>query len=183
MILPDWLIEQEIRIEPFSPGKARPGAISYGLSSYGYDLRLGRRFRVCAPAHGGVIDPKAFDPKAFPEEEGDVCVIPPNSFALAESVEWLEVPRDVLALCLGKSTYARCGIVVNATPLEPGWRGRVTLEVSNTTPLPAVVYAGEGICQVLFLRGEGPCRVSYADRRGKYQDQQGLTPPLVEGAP
>ena len=181
-ILPDWQIERDIKIEPFADGTSRPGKISYGVSSYGYDVRVGRKFKIFTNAHCTVVDPKHFDPASFVDVEGDYCLIPPNSFALAETVEHLEIPRDVIAICVGKSTYARCGIIVNVTPLEPEWRGRVTIEISNTTPLPAKVYSGEGIAQILFLRTDASCNVSYADKKGKYQDQSGLTLPFVLGA-
>jgi dCTP deaminase len=182
-VLPDWQIERDVTIEPFAAGAARPGAISYGVSSYGYDVRVGRRFKVFTNAHCAVVDPKKFDPASFVDIEGDFCLIPPNCFALAETVEYLEIPRDIIAICLGKSSYARCGIIVNVTPLEPEWRGKVTIEISNTTPLPAKIYAGEGIAQILFLRTEAVCRTSYADKKGKYQDQKGLTLPFVQGPP
>jgi dCTP deaminase len=159
----------------------RPGVISYGVSSYGYDVRVGRNFKVFTNARCTVVDPKHFDPASFVDIEGDFCLIPPNSFALAETIEYLEIPRDILCVCVGKSTYARCGIIVNVTPLEPEWRGRVTIEISNTTPLPAKIYAGEGIAQILFLRGEAVCHTSYGDKKGKYQDQKGLTLPFVVG--
>ncbi|MBX3401686.1 MAG: dCTP deaminase [Gemmataceae bacterium] len=178
-ILPDWLIERDVKIVPFAPQQARPGVISYGLTSYGYDVRVDRRFKVFTNVYGSTVDPKHFDPKSFVDIEGDFCIIPPNSFALAETVEYFEIPRDMLVVCLGKSTYARCGIIVNVTPLEPEWRGRVTIEISNTTPLPAKIYSGEGIAQMLFFRGEQVCKVSYADKKGKYQDQKGLTLPFV----
>jgi dCTP deaminase len=181
-ILPDWQIQRDIHIEPFAEGTPRKGVISYGVSSYGYDVRVGRRFKVFTNARCAVVDPKQFDPASFVDIEGDHCLIPPNSFALAETVEHIEIPRDVLAICVGKSTYARCGIIVNVTPLEPEWRGKVTIEISNTTPLPAKIYAGEGIAQILFLRAEAPCGVSYADKNGKYQDQAGLTLPFVLGS-
>jgi dCTP deaminase len=181
-ILPDWQIQRDIKIEPLAEGSARPGIISFGVSSYGYDVRVGRRFKVFTNARCAVVDPKHFDSASFVDIEGDFCLIPPNSFALAETVEHLEIPRDVLAICVGKSTYARCGIIVNVTPLEPEWRGRVTIEISNTTPLPAKIYAGEGIAQILFFRTDAPCRTSYADKQGKYQDQQGLTLPFVLGS-
>jgi dCTP deaminase len=180
-VLPDWLIARDIKIEPFADSAVRPGVISYGLSSYGYDVRVGRRFKVFTNARCAVVDPKHFDAASFIDIEADSCLIPPNSFALAETVEYLEIPRDVLAICVGKSTYARCGIIVNVTPLEPEWRGRVTIEISNTTPLPAKIYAGEGIAQIVFLKGSAPCRTSYADKQGKYQDQKGLTLPFVTG--
>jgi dCTP deaminase len=181
-VLPDWQIERDIRIEPFADEARRLGAISYGVSSYGYDVRVGRRFKVFTNARCAIVDPKNFDPASFVDVEGDYCLIPPNSFALAETVEHLEIPRDVIGVCLGKSTYARCGIIVNVTPLEPEWRGRITIEISNTTPLPAKIYAGEGIAQILFLRTEAVCRTSYADKKGKYQDQPGLTLPFVNGS-
>ena len=178
-VLPDWMIESGVKIEPFADGTYRSGVISYGVTSYGYDLRLGRKFKVFTNARCAIVDPKNFDPKSFIDLEADECLIPPNSFALAETVEYLEIPRDVIGVCVGKSTYARIGIIVNVTPLEPEWRGRVTIEISNTTPLPAKVYAGEGIAQVVFLRADAPCRTSYADKKGKYQDQPGLTLPFV----
>lgn len=180
-VLPDWQILRDIKIEPLAEGNPRPGSISYGVSSYGYDVRVGRRFKVFTNAYCALVDPKNFDPSSFVDMEGDACLIPPNSFALAETVEYLEIPRDVIAICVGKSTYARCGIIVNVTPLEPEWRGKVTLEISNTTPLPAKIYAGEGIAQILFLRADAACRTSYADKKGKYQDQKGLTLPFVTG--
>jgi dCTP deaminase len=178
-VLPDWQILRDIKIEPLANGTPRPGVISYGVSSYGYDVRVGRRFKVFTNAHCAVVDPKNFDPASFVDIEGDFCLIPPNSFALAETVEYLEIPRDVIGVCMGKSTYARCGIICNVTPLEPEWRGRVTLEISNTTPLPAKIYAGEGIAQILFFRSGAVCQTSYADKKGKYQDQKGLTLPFV----
>jgi dCTP deaminase len=181
-LLPDHEIERDIKIEPFAANASRPGVISFGVTSYGYDVRVGRKFKVFTNARCAVVDPKSFDPNSFVDIEGDYCLIPPNSFALAETVEYIEVPRDILCICLGKSTYARCGIIVNVTPLEPEWRGRVTIEISNTTPLPAKIYAGEGIAQILFLRADAVCRTSYADKKGKYQDQKGLTLPFVTGA-
>jgi dCTP deaminase len=181
-ILPDWQIQRDIKIEPFADSSIRPGVISYGVSSYGYDVRVGRHFKLFTNVYGAVIDPKNFNPSAFVDIEGDHCVVPPNSFALAETVECFEIPRDILAICLGKSTYARCGILVNITPLEPEWRGKITIEISNTTPLPAKIYAGEGIAQILFFRAEAVCRTSYADKKGKYQDQKGLTLPFVVGS-
>ena len=167
-------------IDPYEDRQVRKGVISYGVSSYGYDMRVGRDFRIFTNVLSSIVDPKQFDPKSFVDVEADFILIPPNSFALAETVEYIEVPRDILCVCLGKSTYARCGIIVNVTPLEPEWRGRVTIEISNTTPLPAKIYAGEGIAQILFLKGEDVCRTSYADKKGKYQDQPGLTLPKVE---
>jgi dCTP deaminase len=181
-VLPDWQIEKDVVIRPFADGNLPAGAISYGVSSYGYDVRVGRHFKVFTNVHGAVVDPKNFNPAAFVDIEGDYCLIPPNSFALAETVEYLEIPRDIIAICLGKSTYARCGIIVNVTPLEPEWRGKITLEISNTTPLPAKIYANEGIAQILFLRTEAVCQTSYADKKGKYQDQKGLTLPFVVGS-
>lgn len=178
-VLPDWQIRRDVRIEPFAGEAMRPGTISYGVSSYGYDVRVGRRFKVFTNVRCAIVDPKNFDPASFVDVEGDFCLIPPNSFALGETVEHLTIPRDVIAICVGKSTYARCGIIVNVTPLEPEWRGKVTIEISNTTPLPAKIYAGEGIAQILFLRAEAVCRTSYADKKGKYQDQKGLTLPFV----
>jgi len=180
-LLPDWQIKRDIKIEPFADESLRPGVISYGVSSYGYDVRVGRNFKVFTNVYGALIDPKNFSPSAFVDIEGDFCIIPPNSFALAETVEYFEIPRDILATCLGKSTYARCGIIVNVTPLEPEWRGKVTMEISNTTPLPAKIYANEGIAQILFFKTEAPCEKSYADKKGKYQDQKGLTLPFVVG--
>src|SRR5262245_58901459 len=181
-VLPDWQIQRDIKIDPFAEGLPRKGVISYGVSSYGYDVRVGRRFKVFTNARCAVVDPKNFDPASFVDVEGDFCLIPPNSFALSETVAFLEIPRDVIAICVGKSTYARCGIIVNVTPLEPEWRGRVTIEISNTTPLPAKIYAGEGIAQILFLRPVATCKTSYADKQGKYQDQAGLTLPFVLGS-
>jgi dCTP deaminase len=169
-------------IEPFVEKQVRQletGArvISYGLSSYGYDLRVADKFKVFTNVFNTVVDPKDFDPKSFVDLQGDVCIVPPNSFALARSVEYFRIPRDILTICLGKSTYARCGIIVNVTPFEPEWEGHVTLEISNTTPLPAKIYANEGLAQVVFFRATEPCQVSYADRSGKYQRQQGITLP------
>src|SRR5262245_26733750 len=178
-VLPDWQIQRDIVIEPFAESAVRPGVISYGVSSYGYDVRVGRRYKVFTNVHSAVVDPKQFNPNSFVDIEADSCLIPPNSFALAETVEYLQIPRDIIGICLGKSTYARCGIIVNVTPLEPEWRGKVTIEISNTTPLPAKIYSGEGIAQILFLRAEAVCQVSYGDKKGKYQDQKGLTLPFV----
>jgi dCTP deaminase len=180
-LLADWQIRKHVKIEPFAEESLWSGVISYGVSSYGYDVRVGRNFKIFTNVYGAIIDPKQFNPSAFVDIEADHCVIPPNSFALAETVEYFEIPRDVLATCLGKSTYARCGIIVNVTPLEPEWRGRITIEISNTTPLPAKVYANEGIAQILFFRADAVCEKSYADKKGKYQDQQGLTLPFVVG--
>ena len=180
-LLPDWQIERDVKIEPFAANASRPGVISYGVTSYGYDVRVGRKFKVFTNARCAVVDPKNFVRESFVDIDGDECLIPPNSFALAETVEYLEIPRDIIAVCVGKSSYARCGIIVNVTPLEPEWRGKVTIEISNTTPLPAKIYAGEGIAQILFLRGEAVCHTSYGDKKGKYQDQKGLTLPFVTG--
>jgi dCTP deaminase len=166
-------------IDPFADDQVRDGVISYGVSSYGYDMRVAREFKIFTNALSAIVDPKAFDPKSFVEFEGDVCVIPPNSFALARSVEYFRIPRDVITICVGKSTYARCGIITNVTPFEPEWEGYVTLEISNTTPLPARIYANEGIAQVLFLGGEEPPEKSYADKKGKYQKQMGVTLPKL----
>jgi len=168
-------------IEPFEPGQVREvegrRVISYGTSSYGYDIRCAPEFKVFTNVYSAVVDPKAFDPQSFVDINADVCIIPPNSFALARTVEYFRIPRNVLTICLGKSTYARCGIIVNVTPLEPEWEGHVTLEFSNTTPLPAKIYANEGVAQVLFLESDQPCEVSYRDRGGKYQGQLGVTLP------
>jgi dCTP deaminase len=150
------------------------------VSSYGYDVRVGSKYKIFTNVRSAIVDPKKFTSDSFVDFEGDSCIIPPNSFALAETVEYLEIPRDVIAICVGKSTYARCGIIVNVTPLEPEWRGKVTLEISNTTPLPAKIYSNEGIAQIIFLRAENVCQTSYADKSGKYQDQEGLTLPLVQ---
>ena len=166
-------------IEPFEGRQVRAGVISYGVSSYGYDMRVANEFRIFTNVLSSVVDPKAFDPRSFVEFEGDVCIVPPNSFALARSVEYFRIPRDVVTLCVGKSTYARCGVITNVTPFEPEWEGFVTLEISNTTPLPAKIYANEGIAQVLFFKGDEPPEVSYADKKGKYQGQQGVTLPRL----
>lgn len=166
-------------IEPFEDGLVREGVISYGVSSYGYDMRVADEFRIFTNINNTVVDPKNFDPKSFVEFKGDICIIPPNSFALARSVEYFRIPRDVLVLCIGKSTYARCGIIVNVTPLEPAWEGFVTIEISNTTPLPAKIYANEGIAQLIFIKSEEECQISYADRKGKYQAQQGIVLPKI----
>jgi len=166
-------------IDPFVDDQVRTGVISYGLSSYGYDIRVADDFKVFTNVYGSIVDPKNFDPKSFVDIRTDVCVIPPNSFALARTIEYFRIPRDVLTVCLGKSTYARCGIIVNVTPFEPEWEGFVTIEISNTTPLPAKIYANEGIAQVLFFQSDEPCARSYADKKGKYQAQQGLTLPKI----
>jgi dCTP deaminase len=164
-------------IEPFEDRQVREGVISYGVSSYGYDMRVAREFKIFTNVLSSIVDPKAFDPKSFVEFEGDVCIVPPNSFALARSVEYFRIPRNVLTLTVGKSTYARCGIITNVTPFEPEWEGYVTLEFSNTTPLPAKIYAGEGCAQVLFFESDEECETSYKDRGGKYQGQHGVTLP------
>jgi len=166
-------------IEPFEDRQVRDGVISYGLSSYGYDIRVANEFKVFTNINNTVVDPKNFDDRSFVDMTTDVCIIPPNSFALAKTVEYFRIPRDVLTVCVGKSTYARCGLIVNVTPFEPEWEGFVTLEISNTTPLPAKVYANEGISQVLFFQSDEICEVSYADKKGKYQKQQGLTLPRM----
>ena len=166
-------------IAPFEERQVRKGVISYGLSSYGYDIRISNEFKIFTNIHTTIVDPKSFDPRSFVDFRGPVCVIPPNSFALGRSVEYFRIPRSVMCLCTGKSTYARCGIITNVTPFEPEWEGFVTLEISNTTPLPARIYADEGIAQVLFFESDETCAVSYADRQGKYQGQQGIVLPTV----
>jgi dCTP deaminase len=166
-------------IEPFEDRQVREGVVSYGLSSYGYDIRVGDEFKIFTNINNTVIDPKNFDPRSFVDIKADVCIVPPNSFALAHTIEYFRIPRDILTICLGKSTYARCGIIVNVTPFEPEWEGTVTLEISNTTPLPAKIYANEGIAQVLFFQGDEACEVSYADKKGKYLKQRGVTLPKV----
>ncbi len=168
-------------IEPFVDGQVRAGAISYGVSSYGYDMRVSSEFRIFTNVNSAIVDPKKFDDRSFVEFEGDICIVPPNSFALARSVEYFRIPRNVLTICVGKSTYARCGIITNVTPFEPEWEGHVTLEISNTTPLPARIYANEGICQVLFFEADDDdiCQTSYADKKGKYQAQTGVTLPRL----
>jgi dCTP deaminase len=171
-------------IEPFAEGQVREAeggtqVISYGVSSYGYDLRVSDEFKVFTDVFSTVVDPKAFDERSFVDMKTDECIIPPNSFALSRSVEYFRIPRDVLTVCLGKSTYARCGIIVNVTPFEPEWEGHVTLEISNTTPLPAKIYANEGLAQVIFLEASETCETSYADRGGKYQSQTGITIPRM----
>ena len=166
-------------IEPFVDHQVRKGVISYGVSSYGYDVRVTDEFKIFTNVYSAVVDPKNFDPRSMIDYRGDVCTIPPNSFALARTVEYFRIPRNVLTICLGKSTYARCGIIVNVTPFEPEWEGYVTLEISNTTPLPARIYANEGIAQVLFFEADEPCEISYADKKGKYQKQQDIILPKV----
>ena len=180
-----WITEMSktrSMIEPFSENQVRldkdgEKLISYGVSSYGYDVRCSNEFKVFTNIHSAIVDPKSFDEKSFVDIESDICVIPPNSFALARTVEYFKIPRNVLTVCLGKSTYARCGIIVNVTPLEPEWEGHVTLEFSNTTNLPAKIYAGEGVAQMLFFESDEECSVSYKDRGGKYQGQTGVTLP------
>ncbi len=166
-------------IEPFIDHQERGKVISYGLSSYGYDIRVADEYKIFTNVFSAVVDPKDFTPKSMIDFKGDVCIIPPNSFALAKTVEYFRVPRSVLTICVGKSTYARCGIIVNVTPFEPEWEGYVTLEISNTTPLPAKIYSNEGIAQVIFLEGDEDCEISYADKKGKYQHQQGILLPRL----
>ena len=173
------LAKEHGMIEPFEDHQVRNGVISYGLSSYGYDIRVADEFKIFTNVFSAVVDPKHFDPKSMVDFKGDVCVIPPNSFALARTVEYFRIPRTVLTVCLGKSTYARCGIIVNVTPFEPEWEGFVTLEISNTTPLPARIYANEGIAQVLFFEADEVCEISYADKKGKYQKQQAIVLPKL----
>ena len=173
------MAQEKGMIEPFVDAQKREGVISYGLSSYGYDARVGTDFKIFTNVNSAVVDPKNFDQNSFVDRTAEVCVIPPNSFALARTVEYFRIPRDVLVICVGKSTYARCGIIVNVTPLEPEWEGHVTREFSNTTPLPAKIYANEGACQFLFLQGNEPCEVSYRDKAGKYQGQRGVTLPKI----
>jgi dCTP deaminase len=166
-------------IEPFAEGQVRQGVVSYGTSSYGYDIRVADEFKIFTNVFSAIVDPKNFDPRSMIDFKGEVCIIPPNSFALARTVEYFKIPRSVLTICVGKSTYARCGIIVNVTPFEPEWEGYVTLEISNTTPLPAKIYANEGIAQVLFFQGDEECDISYADKKGKYQRQQSIALPKL----
>jgi dCTP deaminase len=173
------MAREQNMIEPFVDDQIRQGVISYGVSSYGYDVRVGDEFKVFTNVYNTVVDPKNFDSKSFVDIKADVCIIPPNSFALASTVEYFRIPRDILTVCLGKSTYARCGIIVNVTPFEPEWEGHVTIEISNTTPLPAKIYANEGIAQVLFFQSDEPCAKSYKDKKGKYQAQRGVTLPRL----
>jgi dCTP deaminase len=170
--------EQQM-IEPFADRQVRDGCISYGVSSYGYDMRVADEFKIFTNVLNSIVDPKNFDSKSFVEFQGDICIVPPNSFALARSVEYFRIPRNVITITVGKSTYARCGIITNVTPLEPEWEGHVTLEISNTTPLPARIYANEGIAQVLFFESDEPPEVSYKDKAGKYQAQRGITLPKL----
>jgi len=177
-----WIKEMALEhgmITPFEEKQRRDQVISYGVSSYGYDVRIAGEFKIFTNVFNSVVDPKNFDPKSFVDFRGAVCVIPPNSFALGRTVEYFKIPRNVMTICVGKSTYARCGIITNVTPLEPGWEGHVTLEISNTTPLPARIYANEGIAQILFFESDEPCLISYADKKGKYQAQQGVTLPRI----
>ena len=182
-IRPDSWIRRMARehgmIEPFEDAQVRKGTISYGLSSYGYDMRVADEFKIFTNVNSAIVDPKNFDDRSFVNLQADVCIVPPNSFALARSVEYFRIPRNVMTLCVGKSTYARCGIITNVTPFEPEWEGFVTLEISNTTPLPARIYANEGIAQVIFFESDTPPDVSYADRKGKYQGQVGVTTPRL----
>jgi dCTP deaminase len=166
-------------IDPYADNQVRKGTISYGVSSYGYDIRVADEFKIFTNVFSAVVDPKNFDPRSMVDYKGEVCIIPPNSFALARTIEYFRIPRGVLTVCLGKSTYARCGIIVNVTPFEPEWEGYVTLEISNTTPLPARIYANEGIAQVLFFEADEECEVSYADKKGKYQGQQSIVLPKL----
>ncbi|MFN7635114.1 MAG: dCTP deaminase [Acetobacteraceae bacterium] len=182
-IMPDsWIRRMATEagmIEPFVEAQRREGVISFGLSSYGYDARIAEEFKLFTNVDNALVDPKSFSEAGFVTRTGPVCIIPPNSFVLGHTVEYFRIPRDVLVICLGKSTYARCGLIVNVTPLEPEWEGQVTIEISNTTPLPAKVYANEGICQFLFLKGDAPPEVSYADRAGKYMRQRGVALPRL----
>lgn len=177
-----WIREMSLKnkmISPFCEKQIGKGVVSYGLSSYGYDIRVSDEFKIFTNINSTVVDPKNFDPANLVEYKGDVCIVPPNSFALAATIEYFKMPRDVLAICLGKSTYARCGIIVNVTPFEPEFEGHITIEISNTTPLPAKIYANEGIAQVLFLQGDDVCETSYKDKAGKYQGQKGITLPRI----
>lgn len=176
------MVLEHSMIEPFEESQVRKGVISYGVSSYGYDARIGNEFKIFTNVNSCIVDPKDFDPRSFVDFKGDICVIPPNSFVLAKTIEFFRIPRDIQTVCVGKSTYARCGIIVNVTPLEPEWEGNVTLELSNTTPLPAKIYANEGIAQFLFLQADPDdvCERSYKDKKGKYQGQTELTLPIVE---
>ena len=171
-------LEQKM-IEPFEVGQVRNGVISYGTSSYGYDIRVANEYKIFTNVYSAIVDPKHFDPRSMVDFSGDVCVIPPNSFALARTVEYFHIPKNVLTVCLGKSTYARCGIIVNVTPFEPEWEGFVTLEISNTTPLPAKIYSNEGIAQVLFFEGDEQCEITYAQKKGKYQFQKSIELPKL----
>ncbi|MDR2342585.1 MAG: dCTP deaminase [Campylobacteraceae bacterium] len=177
-----WIKEKSIKekmIEPFCNGQVGSKVVSYGVSSYGYDIRVGREFKIFTNVNSTVVDPKNFEDRNIVDFVGDICIVPPNSFALARTVEYFRIPKNVLAICLGKSTYARCGIIVNVTPFEPEFEGHITIEISNTTPLPAKIYANEGIAQVLFFEGDTPCEVTYKDKAGKYQGQTGITLPRI----
>ena len=173
------MVREKDMIKPFEESQVRDGVISYGVSSYGYDLRVADEFKIFTNVNSSVVDPKNFDERSFVEFRGPVCIVPPNSFALARSVEYFKIPRSVLTICVGKSTYARCGIIVNVTPLEPEWEGFVTLEISNTTPLPARVYSNEGLCQIVFFESDEECEISYKDKKGKYQTQKGIVLPRI----
>ncbi len=182
-VKPDhWIRQMALEqgmIEPFVDSQVRNGVISYGVSSYGYDIRVADEYKIFTNVYSAIVDPKQFDPRSMVDFKGDVCVIPPNSFALARTVEYFRIPRSILTLCVGKSTYARCGIIVNVTPFEPEWEGYVTLEISNTTPLPAKIYSNEGIAQVVFFEGDEMCEISYADKKGKYQKQESIALPKI----
>ena len=171
-------VEQKM-IEPFVDSQVRNGVISYGVSSYGYDIRVADEFKIFTNVFSAIVDPKDFNPQSMIDFKGDVCIIPPNSFALARTIEYFRIPREILTICVGKSTYARCGIIVNVTPFEPEWEGYVTLEISNTTPLPAKIYSNEGIAQVIFFEGDEICQTSYADKKGKYQNQKSIELPKM----
>lgn len=173
------MAREQRMIEPFVDDQVRKDVISFGLSSYGYDIRVTDEFKIFTNVHSAIVDPKHFNPRSFIDFKGEVCIIPPNSFVLARTVEYFRIPRNVLTLCIGKSTYARCGLIVNVTPFEPEWEGYVTLEISNTTPLPARIYANEGMAQVVFLEADEVCEISYADRKGKYQAQQDIVLPRI----
>ncbi|HKJ69111.1 MAG TPA: dCTP deaminase [bacterium] len=185
-IKPDHWIEKMANdhgmIEPFERENISKDVISYGLSSYGYDLRVADEYKIFTNVNNSIVDPKDFDPQSFIDFQGAVCIIPPNSFALARSIEYFRIPRNIMTICVGKSTYARCGIIVNVTPFEPEWEGHVTLEISNTTPLPAKIYSNEGLSQVLFFESDETCKISYKDKQGKYQSQRGITPARVSSA-
>ncbi|MCJ7459850.1 MAG: dCTP deaminase [candidate division Zixibacteria bacterium] len=177
-----WIRQMALKkemIKPFSTGRIKRGKISYGLSSYGYDIRVADEFKVFTNVNTTIVDPKNFDPRSLVDVKGNFCIIPPNSFVLARTVEYFKIPRNILTICLGKSTYARCGIIVNVTPFEPEWEGYATLEISNTTPLPAKIYANEGIAQIIFLESDEECETSYKDKKGKYQAQKKITLPRM----
>jgi len=176
-----WIREMALKgmITPFEEKQIRDNVISYGVSSYGYDIRIGDEYKIFTNINNVIVDPKKFEPKSFIDYKGEYCIIPPNSFALAKSIEHFKIPRNILTICLGKSTYARCGIIVNVTPFEPEWEGIVTIEISNTTPLPAKIYSNEGIAQVLFFEADEECEISYSDKKGKYQSQLGITLPKI----